>query len=216
MTKGTITVATLENENVSAERAEGTETFTVNLTGITVEDVDDEVHFATREVTGTIIDDDALTATVTGSARVREGTPASFVVSLAGGSGSTDVMVTYAVGGTAVEGTDYVAPSGMLTIPAADPAVSTRTIEIQTMADQEPDDLVLRLTGVSTEKGSVALGMPREATTTLTDEDTVIIKVADADATESAGASFAVTPRRSPDHGHAFCTRRAALPDRER
>ena len=192
-TTGTITVATVDD--ASDKRAEDTETFTVDLSGITVDDVSDEVHFRTTEVTGTIIDDDALTATVTGSAQGRQGSPASFIVSLAGGSGSTDVIVTYAVGGTAAEGTDYVAPSGILTIRAADPAVSTGTIEIETGADGDPDEtLVLRLTGVSTEKGVVALGAPREATTTLATEDTVIVKVADADATESAGsASFGVT-----------------------
>ena len=186
MTTGTITVATVEDT-----RDEATETFTVNLTDVAVPDVGENVHLGTTEATGTIIDDDTLTATVTGPARVRQGSMVTYMVNLAGGSGSTDVDVMYEVGGTATVDTDYVPPSGMLTIAAGQ---SMDMIEFETKADQELDEtLVLRLTSVSTEKGIVVLGTPREATTTITAEDTVIVKVMDATVAESAPASFAVT-----------------------
>ena len=51
---------------------------------------------------------------------VVEGNDATFTVAVAGGTSTAPVPVTYTVGGTATAGTDYTAPSGTLTLEAAD------------------------------------------------------------------------------------------------
>ena len=191
-TSGTISVQTLED--TTDERAEDPETFTVTLTSADPEgtNLDNSVQIGTQEATGTIVDDDVLTVTLTGDARVREGSPANYIVNLAGGSGSAPVVVTYEVDGTATEGTDYEPPSGTLEIPLGTPMGS---IAIATSADQElGETLVVRLTGVTSAAGRVQLGTEREVATTMLAEDAVVVMVADAAQFDEAGAAnFSVT-----------------------
>ena len=132
--------------------AESDETFTVTITGTTLPS---GVSLGTATATGTIEDDETLTATVTaGSATVSENAVASFPVTLTGGTGSADVVVSYTVTGTASSGTDYTAPGGSLTILAEQ---SSGTITIQTSPDDVVDPgetLIVTLTGASTTAGT--------------------------------------------------------------
>ena len=159
----TFAVATIEDE-----RAEGPETFTVTVMLELPAGVDLLTEGATATVT--IVDDDELTVTVTGPKTVPEGEAATYTVSLNGGTGSMEVAVEYSTAdSTATAGKDYTAPSGQLTIAAGD---KRGTIRIPTLADKELDPhetVVVKLTGVATVAGTVSLGSPRTASTTIVD-----------------------------------------------
>ena len=58
-------------------------------------------------------------------------------MAVAGGTSTAPVAVTYTVGGTATADTDYTAPSGTLTLGAAD---ASGTIAIATLPDSVVDD----------------------------------------------------------------------------
>ena len=98
---------------------EADETFTVTLTGVTLPEgvsLDEDATTAT----GTIENDDGLTATVKRVAdNVPEGDPAEFAVELTGGTSTADVIVSYTWASTGTAGTDYTEPSGLLTITTA-------------------------------------------------------------------------------------------------
>ena len=182
----TIMVTTLQDM-----LAEASETFTVTLTELVLPD---GVTLGTAMATGTITDDDTLTAAVTaGAATVAEGTKASFPVKLTGGTSTADVMVTYTVTGTATAGTDYTAPGGTLTIPARN---ASGTIEIQTAADDVLDaseTLVVTLTKASTTKGTAAVD-PAAATTAITDVGSLTVSESSLTVTEgdATGADYTV------------------------
>ena len=116
-----------------------------------------------------IVDDDDLTVSVTGPETVVEGSVATYTVTLAGGTGSAAVVVDYSTAdSTATSGKDYTAPSGTLTIAAG--AQSGRTA-IQTTEDKVVDPretLVVKLTAAMT-MGTVTVGSPNKATTTIVD-----------------------------------------------
>ena len=151
VTAGTLTIAagdTTGTLTVSTEEdllEEDDETFRVTITGTTLPP---GVSLDTATATGTIEDDDTLTAEVTaGASTVPEGSAASFEVALTGATSTADVMVTYTVTGTATPGTDYTAPSGSLTIAAS---ASSTTLSIQTTSDSVLDrgeTLIVTLTG---------------------------------------------------------------------
>ena len=195
-TTSTITVPTAEPKTPAEQRAEAPETFTVTLLTATAQGLQDSVKVGTRSATGTIVDNDSLTASLTGPAQVREGSSAVYMVELAGGAGSMPVDVTYVIGGTATPGTDYtapsgMAPSGMLNIPANEMAGS---FAIDTSADQQlGETLELRLTGASTNAGTVVLGTDHELTTTIIAENAAIISVMDVTPMENGSADFQVT-----------------------
>ena len=164
----TITVATLGDA-----LAEDDETFTVTLTVASLPGV----SLGTAAATATITDDDPLTVAVTADAEtVVEGSDATFTVAVAGGTSTAPVRVTYTVGGTATAGTDYTAPSGTLTLGAAD---SSGTITIATLDEMVLDrgeTLVVTLSEASTSAGEVTAD-PTPAQTTISDEGTVSVSV---------------------------------------
>ena len=199
MTTGTISVPTTNDSN-----AEDAETFMVTLlqTGLTSPQ-GVTVALGDTTATATINDNDPLTVTVTGADRVREGDPATFTVNLNGGMGSTPVTVDYTVTGTATKGTDYVDPEEKTLVinPEGTLTLTSGIITIQTRQDSEADEtLVVTLTNPRTDEGSVTLGTPSEARSTLVAQDTVIISVADSASVpeaQTANASFAVTADRA-------------------
>lgn len=106
-TTKTITVATTDDTSV-----EGTETFTVTLSGASA-----NAAITTASGTGTINDNDVATGNfaIANAASVEEGGYASFQVTRTGATtGSATVNYT-AVSGTAVSGTDFTATSGTVT-----------------------------------------------------------------------------------------------------
>ena len=165
------------------------ETFTVTLTG---PDLPAGVTLGTDRATATIIDDDSLLVTVTaGSATVAEGNSAVFAVTLSGGTSAADMVVEYAVGGTATAGDDYAQPAGTLTIAGG---ASGASLVIRTLADDVLDPgetLEVTLTGATTAHGTVNVS-PTSANTTITDAGAVTVAVAPATVTEGDDASFAV------------------------
>ena len=67
----------------------------------------------TASATGTITDNDTLTAAVTAdNPTVTEDQSATFTVTLTGGTSTAEVVVEYSLVGTATEEDDYTAPSG--------------------------------------------------------------------------------------------------------
>ena len=112
---------------------EGNETLRLRLRLV---DPPDGVELATPTATGTITDDaaDGITATVAqGQNTVTEGTTATFVVTLEGGTSTAPVVISYELDGTATaDAGDYTAPSGKLTIRAG---ATTGTISVQTLDD---------------------------------------------------------------------------------
>ena len=119
-----------------------------------------------------------MTATVTANAEsVPEGNAAEFTVELTGGTSTADVIVSYTWASTGTAGTDYTAPSGLLTITTPD---SSGIIAIATKADDVLDPgetLSVTLTDATTAIGTAALGTPKTATTTIAEEGTVIVSV---------------------------------------
>ena len=177
---------------VDDDLAEGDETFTLTITGPTLPD---GVFLGPATATGTIRDNDTLTAAVTGAATVTEGSAATFTVGLTGGTSTADVTVTWTVGGTATPGTDYTATGRSMTIPAGE---SSRTITIETLSDDvlDPGETVtVTLTGASTAKGAAGYD-DTAAETTITDGgmETVSVTATAASTVEEGGdAQFTVT-----------------------
>ena len=109
---------------------EGNETLNGTLTGVT----GGLVTIDTNNALTTIVDDDTSIATVTAGINGNEAGPinGTFTVTLSKPS-SVDTKITYTVGGTATEGTDYsTIVNKAITIPAGS---TTGTITIPTLVD---------------------------------------------------------------------------------
>ena len=169
-TSKTVAVATTEDLFNEAD-----ETFTLTLTGVTLPD---GVSLDATTAAGTIENDDGLTATVKANAEnVPEGNNAEFTVELTGGTSTADVEVTYTWASTGTAGTDYTAPSGLLTITKPN---SSATIAIATLTDSllDPGEtLSVTLTAATTAIGTATVGTPATATTTIAEEGTVTVSV---------------------------------------
>ena len=192
-TMAMLTVATVEDT-----LAEAAETFTVTLSAPAA-GLPAGVSLGTASATGTIADDDPLTASVSAAAAtVMEGEAASFTVALSGGTSTAAVAVAYTVGGTATAGDDYAPPAGTLTLAAG---AADGTISIATKRDEEQDPsetLEVTLSGASTAAGTVRVD-PTAARTTIANEGTELVLgevralLEPATVTEGEVAQFAVT-----------------------
>ena len=187
-TSKTIDVTTLEDQLNEAD-----ETFTLTLTGLTGPN---GVSLGTTSATGTIEDDDPLTAALgTYTANVDEGDDATYEVYLSGGTSTAAVVVNYAVdtSSTATSGTDYTAPSGKLTITAGQ---SSGTITIETLDTDgmlDPGEtVVLKLTSATTDTRTVTVDGTDTVTTTIADSGMVKVSVEDATASEGDAVSFEI------------------------
>ena len=197
-TSATFTVDTPEDT-----QAEADQTFTVTLTSAT-----GSVKLGRSTAEVTIRDDDPLTVSVRsleqtvvegGTTGAPDSEKATFEVKLDGGTGSAAVTVTYALSGTATGGADYEQPDPLTVVIPIE--MTTATIEITTIAEDpgvlEGDEtLTLTLTHASTTAGTVRLGTPTTASTTIGDSDaTVTVDVAAEPATVNEGEAqtFTVT-----------------------
>ena len=164
----TIEIATL-NDGLS----EADETYTVMLTATSLPD---GVSVAKASATGTITDNDTLTAAVTAdNPTVTEDQSATFTVTLTGGTSTAEVVVEYSLVGTATEEDDYTAPSGKLTIGASD---ASGQIAIKTLQDNVLDrgeTLEIELDSASTDGMENVSAATAE--TTITDLGTVEVSV---------------------------------------
>ena len=173
-TSKTIEVTTLEDS-----LNEAAETYTLTLTSVSGPA---GVKLGTASATGTIEDDDALTAALgtTYTTTVAEGGDATFAVDVSGGTSTADVVVDYEVdsSSTATSGTDYTAPGGKLTIAAAG---TSGTITITTLTDAVLDPgetVVVKLTSATTDTRTVTVDATATKTTTIQEEDMVSVSVA--------------------------------------
>ena len=167
------------------------EEFTVTLTGVTVPA---GVTVQATAATGTIRDDDVLSAAVSrAAASVAEGQWVEFPVTVSDGTSTADVVVCLHGGRELrASGTDYTKPSGELTI--ATPATSG-TISIETLDDgvlDRGETLQVSLTGASTGTRTVTVDDTASVETEITDSGTVTVSVDDAEADEGAAVSFEV------------------------
>ena len=171
-TSKTIEVTTLEDLLNEAD-----ETYTLTLTGVTGVT---GVSLGTASATGTIEDDDALTAALgTHTASVAEGSEATFEVDVSGGTSTADVVVIYAVdtSSTATAGDDYTAPSGKLTITAGESS-ATITIGTETDVVLDPGEtVVVKLTSATTDTRTVTVDATAKKTATILEQDTVTVSV---------------------------------------
>ena len=170
---------------------EGDETLTLRLFLVSALS---GVLVGTPTVTGTITDDgDNISATVVpGQTTVTEGDPATFIVSLTGGTSTAAVVIDYTVGGTATpEDGDFTAPSGKLSIPAG---ATSGTISIPVLDDGALDrgeTLTVTLTG-GTSAGTV--DPPNNTATTMIADasDGVTVSVVDTTVDEGETAMLMV------------------------
>ena len=183
------TSKTVEVKTLPDDLNEADETFTVTLTA---PNLPTWATLGTDSATGTIEDDDGLTAAITADAEiVAEGDPATFTVALMpedmhspGVVSTSAVMVTYTVAGTASPNDDYTMPDLTLTIGAGE---TSGTIIIATHPDEElePDETLLVTLQSASSVGEVEVD-PTPAMTTIIDPPAVTI--GDASAAESAGS----------------------------
>ena len=170
---------TIEVTTLADGLNEADETYTLTLTSVTGPD---GVSLGTSSATGTIEDDDPVSAALgTHTANVAEGDDATYEVNLTGGTSTAEVVVNYAVdtSSTATTGTDYTAPSGKLTIAAEG---TSGTITIATLDNDgvlDPGEtLVVKLMSASTDTRTVTVDDTATATTTILEEDMVTVSVA--------------------------------------
>ena len=151
------------------------------------------VILGTATASGTIDDDDPLTAAVSVASEVTEGEPAEFTVTLTGGTSTAPVVVSFTVGGTATAGTDYAAPAPPATL-AIGAGESSGMIRIDTIADGVSDPgetLVVSLSGARTTVGTVTVdSSAASATSTIADAGPATVSMARESAAEDATAQF--------------------------
>jgi N,N-dimethylformamidase beta subunit-like, C-terminal/Domain of unknown function (DUF4082)/Bacterial Ig-like domain/Calx-beta domain/Bacterial Ig domain/Purple acid Phosphatase, N-terminal domain len=174
---------------------EPNETFFVNLTS--------PVNGTITDAQGvvTIVNDDSTLSELTlGNGTVTEGNTgsisATFTVTLTPAKTTGPVTVSYQTAdGTATAGSDYVATSGTLTIPAG---TTTQTITVPVLGDTLDEANETFLVRLSAPVGA-ALGTPSQGTGTITDNDaTPAFRISDVSLNEGSGggtvlATFTVT-----------------------
>ena len=130
VTEGLVTVPLIDDTAY-----EGTETFGLQLTGVTGAVVGRDT------AAGTILDDDEASVVSLGDVTVREGDPgrpgvARVPLTLDKPAGQTVTLTYLVVPGTAVAGQDFVAPAGPLIIG---PGQTTASVDVPLVADMAPE-----------------------------------------------------------------------------
>ncbi|QZP09151.1 Calx-beta domain-containing protein [Caenibius sp. WL] len=181
-TTKTITVATTDDTSV-----EGTETFTVTLSGASA-----NAAITTASGTGTINDNDVASVnfSIANADSVEEGGYAGFKVTKTGSaSGSTTVNYT-TVSGTAISGSDFTPTSGTLTFTKTQTSkyISVLTIDDNTLESTENFTVVLS-------DPSTGTGITNStATGTITDNDSIArFAINSVSAAEGSPIVFTVT-----------------------
>ncbi|NNF50385.1 MAG: DUF11 domain-containing protein, partial [Woeseiaceae bacterium] len=194
------TTATIDIAGIVADSlVEGTETVTVTLTAITASDPGITIDAANDNASIDILDGDAATVSIAGTTDGNEAGPVDGVFTVTQSTSSvSDTVITYTVGGTATEGTDYAPLSGTVTIPAGS---TTATIDIAgIIADSlvEGDETIeITLTGISASDPGVTLDAGAGTSTiTLLDGDAAAVSIAattDGDETGPVDGVFTLT-----------------------
>jgi autotransporter-associated beta strand protein len=172
---------------------EADETLTVTLGAVTPTGLVDPADIVTGAVgTGTIVNDDSATISITKTADGAEGTVPTngqFTVTQSAVS-DTDTVITYQISGTATPGVDYATLTGTVTIPAGQ---TSATINVPVLNDnivEGTESVIATLTGVVGGNPSITLD-PTPANTTatvdITDNDTVKFTINNVTVNEADG-----------------------------
>ena len=156
---------------------EGTETVTMTITG-----TDNAVTVGTaQEATVAILDNDGASVSVVTDKDAREPlSNGSFTISISNPV-AEDTEVSYQLGGNAIQGTDYKALGGSVTIPAG---ATTTTIAIEVIDDaivEGTETVVVTITGTN---NTVTVGNDHETTVSLLDDDVSEVTI---ETTDNAG-----------------------------
>lgn len=171
---------------------EGDETFTVTLGTVTPFAPVLAGSIATgASGTATILDDDTATVSIVQLADGVEGntsTNGTFRVSQSAVS-ATDTIVTYTVTGTATAGSDYIALTGTVTIPAGQTFVDIDVPVLNDSIVEGLETVVVTLTGFVTNDPAITLDTAANSTATVTivDSDTATFTISNATVNEADG-----------------------------
>jgi hypothetical protein len=161
------------------------ETVIVTLLSITSGDPQISIGApATATVTIVDVDDSAFVSIATTDGAAEPNDHGEFTVSLTLPS-STPTVVNYTVLGTATPGSDYVALSGTVTIPAF---ATTAVIPVTVLDDDdvEGDETVIVTLGpIASGNPKISIGASGSATLVIQDNDTTTVSIAATDATAS-------------------------------
>lgn len=170
----TVTLNVLDDVEV-----EGNETVIVTL----LANVAYTVNSSASNATVTILDDDPVTVTVTATDNVASETSGNngTVVFNRIGSLAANLVVNYSATGTAVNGVDYSALSGTITILAGRPSVSLTITPINDALVEGDETVTISVLA----SAAYNVGHPGPATITLQDNDISTVTLAASDATAS-------------------------------
>jgi acetyl esterase/lipase len=190
---------TVDLAPIEDSRVEGDETAVLTL----VPDPAYRIDPGQAAARATIADDDppgslpVVTLAASAPSASESGTTGAFTVTRTGGTTGA-LQVSYAVAGTAANGTDYASLSGSLTIPAGQ---GSATVTVSPLADgiPEPTETVI-LTVVPTDH--YAVGSPATASVALfdvrdTSKPVVSVSATDPTASEAGGDTGAFTLSRT-------------------
>ena len=181
------TAADLPISGMQDKLFENAETFTVTLDSVSSTANDVELSASATATTVTIPEDadDAITVSLTtdSGSVVREGDTATYRVTLRGGTSTADVMVPYALSGTAGRDTDYTVPDPlMLTIAVGEPEGTILIVTTDDGTGDADETLIVTLempTGGGGPAGSLTVeGTANAVTTTLSEAISISMEAA--------------------------------------
>jgi murein DD-endopeptidase MepM/ murein hydrolase activator NlpD len=106
--------------------------------------------------------------TISGTPSVTEGGTLNYTINASPVSPNA-LTVSYSVGGTAITGSDYAAPSGNIVIPANTGSVTLNISTLDDSTDELDETVIITLTGVT--GGTANLGAAASTTGTIVDND---------------------------------------------
>jgi len=158
------------------------------------------VPAAPAEASVTILDDDSpvkpvVTVATTTPQISENGMDAGQLVFTRSGSTAGDLLVNYSLSGTATVGVDYVAPAGVVLIPAGR---STAVVALSVIDDKvvEPDETV---TATIAANAAYAVGSPSAATITILDDDFMTVTIVPTGDAAEPGTAGSFTVKRDGD-----------------
>ena len=194
-TTATLDVTGIIDDNI----VEGNETVIVTLTGTD----NGLIGIDATPATVNILENDTATVSIAGTTDGNESGPVNGVFTVTQTAvAASDTVLSYSVGGTATEGTDYTALSGTVTVPAG---LTSATIDITgIVADslvEDTETVTITLTGITASDPGITIdGANDNASINIIDGDAatvMIVGTTDGDETGPVNGVFTVT--RSAD-----------------
>ena len=177
------TAATIDVSVIDDSLVELSETVTLTLGSITSGDPDIGIDGTSDSATVTIADDDSALVSIAASDPIagEPGDDGQFTVSLTNAS-STDTVVSYTISGTGLDGTDYAALSGTVTIDAGDTAATIDVSVIDDSLVELAETVTLTLDSITSGDADIAIdGAADSATVTIADDDSALVSIAASD-----------------------------------